>query len=215
MSKVTKRTRARKTNRDRRKQQEEANVSQILNMTPDKRSNENLAATTAIQRARAAAEQYDRRASDVNAETMAEWQRKGAARKSIVSEASFECNPPVTWTPEAGYVPTDDDEEYDEAAVQDAEASEAEAKNEDAAEDTESKEDAAAEEAADDAEASEATVEEAADGSSRIETPLAERPEATQSDLDFIVDDYDPNDETYVQTESDNDEEEEEIWTSY
>ena len=71
-NKVTKRTRARKKNRGRRKRKDEADVSQVLGMTPEKRSSEDLAAATAMQRARAAAEQYDRRASTADAETMEE-----------------------------------------------------------------------------------------------------------------------------------------------
>ena len=151
-NKVTKRTRARKKNRSRRKQKDEADVSQVLGMTPEKRSSEDLAAATAMQRARAAAEQYDRRASTTDAETMEEWHRKGETRESIVShDSDFDpADPPVQWTPEEGYVDTDDEEEYSddektnevdedfavdekaadasgEAAYQDAEVSEAEA----------------------------------------------------------------------------------------
>ena len=75
-------------------------------MTPEKGSRENLAAATAMQISRAAAEQHDRRVSPADAETMEEWQRNGAARESIASHVSFECDPPEGWTPEDDYVIT-------------------------------------------------------------------------------------------------------------
>ena len=203
-------------NRGQRKRKDDANVSQVLNMTPEKGSRENLAAATTIQRARAAAEQYDRRASYAGAESMEEWQRKGAARESFSGEPSFASDPPVEWTPEEGYVSTDDEEDYGDeekaadavpgAAANDAEVSEADASGAAA-----NAADASKVAADDDAVASDATAEDAATGSSIIETPLEERSKPTQSDLDFIVEDEDPDDPTYVQTESDNDEEEEEI----
>ena len=93
MDQVTKRTRARRKNRSRREQEGEANVSQVLRMTPEKGSSQNLAAATAMQRARAAAKQYDRHASPEDAETMEEWRRRGAARESIASRASFVSDP--------------------------------------------------------------------------------------------------------------------------
>ena len=88
MDGVTTRAQARK-NRGQRKRKDDANISQVLNMTPEKGSKENLAAATAIQRARAAAEQYDRRASYAGAESMGEWLAQGRRQRIFQWRTQF------------------------------------------------------------------------------------------------------------------------------
>ena len=65
MAYVTTRSKARRKRREeqRRSDLDRADISQHLNMTPTKGSKETLAAATALQRARAAAEQKDRAAT--------------------------------------------------------------------------------------------------------------------------------------------------------
>ena len=64
---ITKRSKKRRKKRDAGLEQLQADISQILQMTPQKNKDEDLAEATAIQRARAAALKHDHASPDHSA----------------------------------------------------------------------------------------------------------------------------------------------------
>ena len=82
MEGVTTRSKARKSKRAKRNTKDPADISQVLDMTPTKGNNETLAAATALQRARAAAQQKDRDTALAAAQTKSVWTRHNKPRDS-------------------------------------------------------------------------------------------------------------------------------------
>ena len=200
MDNITGRSTARRLHRaGKQRTEEEADLSQVLRMTPTRGSRETLATATALQRARAAALRKDREATLVTEQRKRERVRPSVLAALTSSALKFESNPPVVWTPENPIeTDTDTDDESTDDESNDDEKTYDEEKHAD-------NEDAAAIAAAEDAEDSE------------IQTPVNERYLApTQSDLDFIVTDdeeeglyLDEEEEYFPSTAEDNDEEEE------
>ena len=213
MAYVTTRSKARRKRREeqRRSDLDRADISQHLNMTPTKGSKETLAAATALQRARDAAEQKDRAAAVAAEQNKKVWARNSEPSESVTS-ATSPGSPHASqldWTREDGYMDTDADTEDNEE--EDYEHETLDDEDEEYAGD----DDAAALAAAGDSAAIAAADE---DAESKIETPPDERTTPTQSDLDFIATDdsegglYDDGDgDYYPSTADDNDEEEEEL----
>ena len=203
---VTGRTTARRSRRSaRNNREEEANLGQVLRMTPNRDVRETLATATALQRARAAAMKKDREAA------IAAEQREARGRYHVsaghdATNLKFRSNPPVEWTPAEGEVECDTDAD-EELSGDEEEYTQDEKTNEDEPTWEHDERDAAAIAAAGDAD------------SSLIATPPQDRDlDPTQSDLDFIAtDDEKCNDESdpdyYPSTAEDNDEEEEELLT--
>ena len=216
MDNITGRTTARRSKRaTKANRRETADLSQVLRMTPTRGSRETLATATALQRARAAALQKDHDAAIATPGQDKNLRARRIALEAIrASDFKFRSDPPVTWTPEDNVDTDADDENEEETYAEDENRrdDEQDAAAIAAAEDAETlaaDEDAAAIAAAEDAAGSE------------VETPASERhPAATQSDLDFIATDeekdevYTDDPDYYPSTAEENEEEEEELWTS-
>ena len=202
---ITGRSSARRAQRAaRNNRKEEANLSQVLRMTPNRDRRETLASALVLQRARAAAERKDREAAIAAERTNHGRQLHRVAPNYDATELKFRTKPPVEWTPAEGEVECDTDADEEESYDEEEE----EYKTNEDEPDEKHDEDAAAKAAAEDAD------------SSLIKTPADERNlTPTQSDLDFIATD-DDNEEMYAEdddadyypsTAEDNDEEEEEL----
>ena len=110
---ITGRTTARRSRRNARNdQEEEANIGQVLGMTPAKGMNETLATATALQRARAAALRKDREAA-LAAEQNGQVH---IAANYDATTLKFQTRPSFRWTlePNTVEVDTDADEEMSE-----------------------------------------------------------------------------------------------------
>ena len=110
---MTTRSKARKSKRAKKNAEPPADISQVLGMTPTRGKQETLASATALQRARAAAQQQDRDAAFAAAQNKSAWARRNKPRNSDAYLGSPH-DSQVDWTREDGYVSTDaDDEEED------------------------------------------------------------------------------------------------------
>ena len=91
------RTNVWKKNRDRRGNEGETNMSQILHMTPVKGSRENLSTTVTVVKSCRESKSSPNNMTD----TIEEWHRRDISRESITS---FVSDPPVSRTPEDDHV---------------------------------------------------------------------------------------------------------------
>ena len=167
---VTGRSTARRERREaRNNRREEANIGQVLVMTPAKGMRETLATATALQRARAAALRKDREAALADEQNG----QYHIASNYDATELKFRTRPSFQWTPAKSTV------EYDTDADDEDDDEEVEYEDE--------KQNEPVEDADEDAEAIAEAKPEDAD-SSIIETPVSKRAlTPTQSDLDFIA----------------------------
>ena len=110
MDGVTTRSKARKSRRAKQNAKDPADISQVLGMTPTKGNEETLAAATALQRARAAAQQKDREAAVAAAQTKSAWTRRNKPRDSDAYLGSPH-DSQIDWTREEGYLSVDAEEE--------------------------------------------------------------------------------------------------------
>ena len=204
---VTGRSTARHNKREaRNNREEEANLGQVLRVTPDRDRRETLATAIVLQRARAAAQRKDSEAAFAAEQKKRARELYHVSAQHDATSLKFRSKPPVMWTPGKSGVEYDTDADEENSEDEEEEYDQDEKTNEDEPM-RHDDQDAAAIAAAEDAD------------NSVIATPAQDRAlTPTQSDQEFIATDdengiFEDNDDAdyYPSTADDNDEEEEEL----